>query len=138
MTNAPSRATRAGLTSTVRAAGPAGTIAFNEALKFQKVGAETSQGFIWLVTPDETRASQIAAGRAYVRVNLAAAGQGLAMQPWSQGLQEYATQKALFDRLHTELAPHGGRIQMLARIGYPKVEVPPAPRRGLAAQLKGA
>ena len=115
-----------------------GTIAFNEALKFQKVGAETSQGFIWLVTPDETRASQIAAGRAYVRVNLAAAGQGLAMQPWSQGLQEYATQKALFDRLHTELAPHGGRIQMLARIGYPKAEVPPAPRRGLAAQLKGA
>jgi hypothetical protein len=57
------------------------------------------------------------------------------MHPWSQGLQEYATQKPVFDALHRELAPEGGRIQMLSRIGYPKAELRPAPRRGLNAQI---
>ena len=113
-----------------------GTTAYDEALKFLKVGADTSRGFVWIVTPDNSRANQILAGRAYVRANLAAARQGLAMQPWSQGLQEYATQKPVYDALHRELAPDGGRIQMLSRIGYPKSDLPPAPRRGLAAQLK--
>jgi len=113
-----------------------GTIAYDEALKYLKVAADTSRGFIWVITPDDSRAHQIAAGRAYVRANLAAAGQGLAMHPWSQGLQEYATQKPVYDALHRELAPTGGRIQMLSRIGYPKADIPPAPRRGLAAQLK--
>lgn len=113
-----------------------GTTAYSEALKFLKVAAETSRGFTWIVTPDDSRTSQILAGRAYVRTNLAATGQGLAMHPWSQGLQEYATQKPVFDALHRELAPNGGRIQMLSRLGYSKAPVPPAPRRGLAAQLK--
>ena len=68
------------------------------------------------------------------------------MRPYVRGLNRdshgspvrYATQKPLFDRLHRELAPAGGRLQMLARIGYPKTELRPAPRRGLAAQLKRA
>ncbi len=115
-----------------------GTTAFNESLKFLKVGADTSRAFFWITTQTNTRADQIAAGRAYVLANLSAAKFGLAMHPWSQGLQEYATQKPVYDALHRELAPQGGRIQMLARIGYPKAEIPPAPRRGLAAQLKGA
>lgn len=113
-----------------------GTTAYGEALKFLKVAVDTSQGFVWVTTATNTRVDQIAAGQTYVRANLAAAGQGLAMHPWSQGLQEYATQKPVYDALHRELAPDGGRIQMLARIGYPKAEIPPAPRRGLAAQLK--
>lgn len=115
-----------------------GTTAFKESLKFLKTGADTSRGFVWITTAANTRAEQIAAGRAYLRANLAAAGAGLAMHPFSQGLQEYATQEPVYDALHRELAPDGGRVQMLARIGYPKAEIPPAPRRGLAAQLKGA
>lgn len=125
----------AGVLTKAKMATP-GTVAYDEALKYLKVGADTAQGFIWVTTPDNSRASQILAGRAYLRANLAAAGQGLAMQPWSQGLQEYASQKPLFDRLHQELAPAGGRLQMLSRIGYPKKAIPPAPRRGLAAQLR--
>ena len=113
-----------------------GTTAFAESLKFLKTAADTSQAFVWITTKTNTRAEQIAAGRAYVLANLSATKFGLAMHPWSQGLQEYATQKPVFDALHQELAPGGGRIQMLARIGYPKAEVPPAPRRGLAAQLR--
>ncbi|MFA7262899.1 MAG: hypothetical protein WC068_07750 [Caulobacter sp.] len=115
-----------------------GTTAYDEALKFLKTGADTARGFVWIVTADDSRASQIAAGRAYVRSNLAAAAQGLAMQPFSQGLQEYATQKPVYDELHKDLAPGGGRIQMLSRIGYPKTPLRPAPRRGLAAQLRKA
>lgn len=113
-----------------------GTTAFKESLKFLRAAADTSQSFLWVTTATNTRVDQIAAGRAYVLANLAAAKFDLAMHPWSQGLQEYATQKAVFEALHKELAPTGGRIQMLARIGYAKAEVPPAPRRGLAAQLR--
>lgn len=113
-----------------------GTIAYDEALKFLKTAADTARGFVWVKTIDDSRQNQLDAGEAYVRVNLAAASLGLAMHPWSQGLQEYASQKPVYDALHKELAPQGGRIQMLARIGYPKAEVPPAPRRGLAAQLR--
>lgn len=115
-----------------------GTTAFKESLKFLKTGADTAQGFVWLRTAGNSRSEQIAAGRAYLAMNLAATNAGLAMHPFSQGLQEYATQEPVYDALHRELAPEGGRIQMLARIGYPKAEIPPAPRRGLAAQLKGA
>ena len=113
-----------------------GTQAFAESLKFLKTGADTSRGFIWITTHGDSRIDEITAGRGYARANLQAARIGLAMHPWSQGLQEYASQKPVYDALHKELAPAGGRIQMLARIGYPKAEVPPAPRRGLAAQLK--
>ncbi len=112
-----------------------GTTAFNESLKFLKTGADTARGFVWITTPQSRRSDQILAGESYARLCLVAASHGLAMHPWSQGLQEYATQKPVFDALHKELAPDGGRIQMLARIGYPKAKIPPAPRRGLNAQI---
>lgn len=112
-----------------------GTTAFNESLKFLKTGADTARGFVWITTPQNRRIDQIVAGESYARLCLVAAARGLAMHPWSQGLQEYATQKPVYDALHKALAPDGGRIQMLARIGYPKAPIPPAPRRGLNAQI---
>ena len=115
--------------------GTPGTTAFNEALKFLKTGADTARGFVWITTPQNRRSDQVLAGESYARLCLVAAAPGLAMHPWSQGLQEYATQKPVYDALHKELAPDGGRIQMLARIGYPKSTIRPAPRRGLAAQI---
>lgn len=124
----------AGILTKAKMATP-GTTAFNEALKFLKTGADTSRGFVWITTPQNGRVDQITAGESYARLSLLVASRGLAMHPWSQGLQEYATQKPVFDALHKALAPDGGRIQMLARIGYPKATIPPAPRRGLAAQI---
>ena len=126
-----------GLLTKMKMATP-GTIAYNESLKFLKTAADTSRGFVWVtskVPALSPRQDELLAGAAYLRLNLAAAARGLAMHPWSQGLQEYATQKPVFDALHKELAPDGGRIQMLARIGYPKSMIRPAPRRGLAAQI---
>jgi hypothetical protein len=94
--------------------------------------------FVWITTPDNSRATQIAAGRAYARLNLAATARGLAMHPWSQALQEYPEMAALHaqaERLMNapENASGDARVQMLARVGYAKKAVPPAPRRGLEA-----
>ena len=111
-----------------------GSFAYNSEMSLMKDWANSAQGFVWLKTGTNTRADQLNAGAAYVRANLAATALGLAMNPWSQGLQEYATQKPVYDALHAALAPEGSRLQMFARIGYAD-PVPPAPRRGLAAQI---
>jgi len=80
--------------------------------------ADTAMGHLWQVTPGNTRADQIAAGRDWLRLNLAATGLGLGMQPLSQGLQEYPEMADIYSDLHARLAPGGGTVQMLARIGY--------------------
>lgn len=129
-------AVAAGLLTREKMATP-GSWAFKQEIAMMKTGAESAAGFIWLATAGNSRVEQIAAGRAYLRANLAATGLDLSMQPWSQGLQEYPTMAGLFARLHAELAPNGGRLQMLSRIGYAK-PIAPAPRRGLAANLKPA
>jgi len=104
--------------------------------KMWKALADTAPAFVWLRGGDNSRATQIAAGRAYARMNLEATARGLAMHPWSMALQEYpemadlyAEQQALFGG--TPAAP----VQMLARVGYGRA-VKPTPRRGLAAHLR--
>ena len=93
-------------------------------------------GFLWMVTQGNDRKTQVNAGRAHVRVQLAATAHGLSMQPISQALQEYPEQRATHTRIH-ELAgatPPGQTVQMWARVGYgPRVQ--PAPRRGVAAHV---
>jgi len=108
--------------------------AFKEMLKSLGEGARTARGFVWLRTAGNSRAEQIEAGRAYLRAQLAATAEGLAMQPFSQSLQEYPSMKAAMAAAHKAMAPEGGRLQMFVRIGYAK-PVPPAPRRGLDAQI---
>ena len=92
----------------------------------------STPGFLWMVTPANDRATQVNAGRAYVRVQLAATAQGLAMQPLSQALQEYAEQQQPYADIHALAGAKtpGATVQMWARVGYaPMVE--PAPRRRL-------
>jgi len=92
----------------------------------------STPGFLWMVTPANDRATQVNAGRAYVRVQLAATAHGLAMQPLSQALQEYAEQQQTYADIHALVgATHpGDTVQMWVRVGYaPAVE--PAPRRKL-------
>lgn len=96
--------------------------------------ADTAMGHIWLVTSTNTRRDQIAAGMDWLRVNLAATGIGLAMQPLSQALQEYPEMASLYADIHKRLAPEGGTVQMFARIGYgPKTA--PSPRWPLEAKF---
>jgi hypothetical protein len=95
--------------------------------------------FFWMVTQGNDRRTQVNAGRAYARAQLAATAHGLAMQPLSQALQEYPEQAATYTAIHALLgapAP-ANTVQMWARVGYaPPVQ--PAPRRGVDAQLMSA
>jgi hypothetical protein len=87
----------------------------------------TAMAHIWQITPGNTRADQIAAGRDWVRLNLAATAAGLGMQPLSQALQEYTEMADLYAAAHQALAPGGGTVQMWARLGYGPT-VAPSPR----------
>jgi hypothetical protein len=98
---------------------------------------DTAMGHVWLVTEGNSRPDQIATGADWLRVNLAATAAGVAFQPLSQALQEYPEMAALHRDLHAKLAPEGGTVQMLARIGYGP-EVDPSPRWPLEAKILDA
>lgn len=92
--------------------------------------------FFWLKGADNSRVTQIAAGRAYARAQLAATAQGLSMHPWSMALQEFPQMAGLYAATQTALgATPQAPLQMLVRIGRAKA-VSPAPRRGLAAHIR--
>ena len=78
----------------------------------------TAMGYVWLVTENNTRQDQIAAGRDWLRINLEATRQGLGLHPNSQALQEYPEMQILNERAQAILAPEGGTVQMLGRLGY--------------------
>jgi hypothetical protein len=95
--------------------------------------------FFWMATEGNGRTTQVNAGRAYVRAQLAATAHGLAMHPLQQALQEYPEQAPTYADIHALLqAPRPTHtVQMWTRLGYaPAVE--PAPRRGLQAHLLAA
>jgi len=96
----------------------------------------TTPAFFWMVTEGNDRKTQVSAGRAYVRAQLAATSQGLSMQPLSQALQEYPEQTKPYAEIHTLLQAPQPRhtVQMWARLGYAPA-VQPAPRRGLDAHI---
>lgn len=95
--------------------------------------------FFWLTTQDNRGSTQMLAGRAYVRAQLAATAHGLAMHPLQQALQEYAEQArphAAIRRLLGATQP-AQTVQMWARLGYGPA-ASPAPRRGVDAHLQQA
>ncbi len=94
----------------------------------------TAMGHVWQVTKGNTRIDQIAAGRDWLRLNLASTAEGVSMQPLSQALQEYDEMAALYSEVHTMLAPDGGTVQMLARLGY-HAPVPASPRWPIEAKI---
>lgn len=109
---------------------------FKNSLSAYEEPFATSMGFLWLASPENTRASQIEAGRSWVRVNLAAARAGIAVHPVSQALQEYPEMASLYTEAHQSLnvtAP--ATLQILARIGY-GASVPPSPRWAVEKKLR--
>ncbi len=110
------------------------SMAYEQGLAAVYANTDTAMGHLWQITPGNSRVDQIAAGRDWVRLNLAATGQGLGMQPLSQALQEYPEMDALYSEVHQRLAPAGGTVQMLARVGYGEA-VPASPRWPLDAKM---
>lgn len=104
--------------------------------------SRTAMGFVWLAGGN-TRADQVAAGRAYVRLQLKATELGLGMHPMSQALQEFAEMAPHYERAHQLVLGRGApkeagdpTVQMLCRLGYPQGEVPATPRRPMARLLQ--
>jgi hypothetical protein len=93
---------------------------------------DSTPGFFWIVSEGNDRVTQINAGRAYARVQLAATALGLSMQPLSQALQEYPEQAKPYADIHALCGASlpGQTVQMWARVGYASA-VEPAPRRRL-------
>lgn len=126
---------RFGLFDRSKAPGPADFATTSQIKDFNRK-IESTPGFLWMVTDGNDRVTQVDAGRAYARVQLAATAQGLAMQPLQQALQEYPEQAKPYADIRRLLGapPPAQTIQMWARVGYAP-SVSPAPRRGLAAHL---
>ena len=112
--------------------------AFQQGLDLFRGLTGTAMAHIWVITEDNSRNAQLAAGRAWLRVNLKATELGLSLQPLSQALQEYLEVQPYFEEVHKHLAAgHGRRIQMLGRLGYGP-EIDPSPRWPLATRLRKA
>jgi hypothetical protein len=99
---------------------------------------ETASGFLWLASPDNTRPSQVASGRAYVRGHLLATAAGVDMHPLSQALQEFPEMRGPREALHQTLGlgSAGETLQMLSRVGFATEPGGPSPRRSLDSLLR--
>ena len=126
---------RLGLFDRSQAPGPEDYAISSQIKDFAKK-LESTPGFLWMVTDGNDRATQVDAGRAYARVQLAGTAMGVVMQPLQQALQEYPEQAgphAQVRRLLGANAP-GQTVQMWARVGH-ATPAAPAPRRGIDAHI---
>jgi hypothetical protein len=113
-----------------------GTMAFQGGLDYAMAGYASAAAFGWLSTPGNDRAQQVAAGRAYVRLNLKASELGVAMQPHSQALQEFPEMAGLFAAMRAATGvDDGSTLQMFFRLGYAAKPPGPSPRRPVEAFL---
>ncbi|MEM5495383.1 twin-arginine translocation pathway signal protein [Hoeflea sp. AS16] len=111
---------------------------FSRSMAAQKVQFDTAMAFLWLTTPGNTRADQIAAGRDHVRMHLAVTGAGLALQPFSQALQEYDEMTGKYGDMRTALGiGENETLQMFVRLGYGP-DTKPAPRWPLETRIRSA
>lgn len=112
-----------------------GNTAYQAGLDMYHPIIHSAQGFVWVVADQNTRASQLQAGRVWVRMNLAAQRAGLCVHPLSQILQEFPEMAEPYAAIRSELGILGdGVIHMLSRIGYTKFPKP-SPRWPLESKL---
>ena len=98
-----------------------GSMAYNEGLKMYDPIIHSAQGFVWVKAEENTRLSQLEAGQAWVRMNLAAQQNGICVHPLSQVLQEFPEMAEPYEAIRTELnVGSNGVIHMLGRVGYTK------------------
>jgi len=99
---------------------------FRQGLDMMRTAIIATPAYVVLTSKGNARVDQINAGRDWIRLHLATAGLGLAMQPVSQALQEYPEMAAHYTRAHEMLAAPGETVQMLGRLGYgPEIDASP-------------
>ena len=128
---------RIGLFDRTKAPSPSDYAATSQVKDFN-AKLDATPAFLWMVTDGNDRATQVNAGRAYVRIQLAGTAFGISMHPLQQALQEYPEQAKPYRDIRALLnAPQPAQtVQMWARVGFASTPVGPAPRRGVAAQLR--
>jgi hypothetical protein len=124
---------RLGLFDRSKAPGPDDFATTSQVREFNEKLASTT-AFLWMISRDNDRRTQVEAGRAYARVQLAATAHGVVMHPLQQALQEYPEQAKPHAEIRRLLEVSSQTVQMWARVGFAP-DVQPAPRRGLAAHL---
>ncbi len=129
---------RLGLFDRTRAPAPDDYATTSQIEQFDRL-MDATPAFLWMVSDDNQRATQVNAGRAYVRAQLAATAHGVALHPLQQALQEYPEQAQPHAQIRRLLGADSGSrtVQMWARVGHAP-PVGPAPRRGVQAQLLAA
>lgn len=112
-----------------------GTSSYQAGIDIYQPMLEATPAFVWLASTDNRRTSQIAAGRAWLRLNLLTTKNGLALHPISQCLQEFPEMEAHYKEARKMLAQGGETIQMLGRLGY-AAPVAQTPRWSLDDKIK--
>ena len=125
----------AGLMTRRSVADPAST-AFAQAAAIYDEMLHATPAHAALISGGNAPEDWIAAGRGWLRLNLATTALGLSLHPVSQALQEYPEMAPHYDAVHALLAPGGGTVQMLGRVGHGP-RVPRTPRWPLEAKLIG-
>ncbi len=109
--------------------------AYKESIKFYDRACRSAMAFVWSTTATNTRRDQLEAGRAWIRMQLAANALGLAFHPLSQALQEFPEMAEHYKKAHELLSSRtGATVQMLTRLGYAP-SIGPAPRYSLESKL---
>lgn len=108
-----------------------------QALAQWKDKADSAPAFVWLSSQenDNTPDTRLTIGMSYARMNLAATAVGLAMHPWSQGLEEYSEMDSIRHELRRALQNGENFPHMLVRVGHAE-DAQPAVRRGVDAILR--
>ncbi|WP_455272466.1 Acg family FMN-binding oxidoreductase [Rhizobium herbae] len=111
---------------------------FQEQIPILKEPVDTAMAFLWLKTAGNSRADQIATGRDYIRLNLAATAAGLSMHPLSQALQEFVEMRPHFLAMRAALVVgESETLQMFVRLGYGPV-IEGAPRWPVDTRIRSA
>lgn len=111
-----------------------GSFAYRSGITMFRRMLAATPAYAVVTTGSNSRREQIEAGRRWLRLNLATTALGLSLHPVSQCLQEFAEMQSCLARAHAILAPEGGRVQMLGRLGYGP-RVPRTPRWPVEAKL---
>ncbi|MEQ9144216.1 MAG: twin-arginine translocation pathway signal protein [Parvibaculaceae bacterium] len=127
----------AGILTREQLADPA-SAGFQQGLDMYEAMMFSAMAHIWLYTDGNSRTDQLAAGAAWLRLNMKATALGLGIHPLSQSLQEYEEMAPLYEEVHaTLLDGTPGRIQMFARLGYGP-DIAPGPRWPVETRILGA
>jgi hypothetical protein len=93
-----------------------------------------TNAYVWLATPGNSRRDQFAAGRDWLRLNLATTLAGLALHPVSQALQEYPEMAGPRAALPGLLGARG-EVQMLGRLGFATRQSQATPRWPMESRI---